>query len=442
MNAPHGLDETHDPQARSWLASASEAGCEFPIQNLPFAVFRRAACADEFRCGVAIGDQIIDLAAVATLELFEAQAAEGIRAGTQSSLNALMQAGPEVSCAVRRALFAGLLEGSVLERSLRGCLVPQSEAQYSLPAHIGDYTDFYTSIYHATAVGKMVRPDHPLLPNYQWIPIGYHGRSSSIGVSGQLFPRPKGQRLPPGGPPPTVGPSTRLDYELELGVFVGRGNTRGASISMLEAETHIFGMCLLNDWSARDLQVWESQPLGPFLGKNFATTISPWVITTQALAPFRAPFVRPPGVPLPLPYLDSVANRDAGAIDIRLDVLIESSAMRRRHDPPHRLSSTTFRHAYWTIAQLVVHHTMNGCDLRAGDLLGTGTQSGPTAAEAGSLIELSAGGSRSIQISADEARTFLEDGDTVIFRAWCERAGAVRIGFGELCGGVLPATVA
>lgn len=440
MNAPVGLDETHDPQARSWLASAHRAGGEFPIQNLPFAVFRRADSSEEFRCGVAIGDQIIDLGAVATLGIFQGHAAAGIRAGTKSSLNSLMQTGPEISSAVRRALFEGLLEGSTQEESLRKCLIAQYDAEYSLPAQIGDYTDFYTSIYHATAVGRMMRPDNPLLPNYQWVPIGYHGRSSSIGVSGQVFPRPQGQRLLPGGPPPVVGPSTRLDYELELGVFVGRGNTRGTPIPMAEAESHIFGMCLLNDWSARDLQVWEYQPLGPFLAKNFATTISPWVITTQALAPFRVPFDRPPGAPPPLPYLHSVANRDAGAIDIRLDVLIQSAAMRERHDPPHRLSSTTFRHAYWTIAQLVAHHTINGCDLRAGDLLGTGTQSGPTPGEAGSLLELSAGGTRPIQISGNEARTFLEDGDTVIFRAWCDKAGAVRIGFGEVQGRVLPAT--
>ncbi|HSY96429.1 MAG TPA: fumarylacetoacetase [Steroidobacteraceae bacterium] len=433
------LDETHDARVRSWLDSANRNGCDFPIQNLPFAVFRRADSTQEFRCGVAIGDQIIDLAALAGLAVFEGQAAQGIRAGAQPSLNSLMQLGSTVGGAVRRALFEGLREGSPLQPTLRRCLVAQGDAQYSLPAQIGDYTDFYTSIHHATAVGRLMRPDNPLLPNYRWIPIGYHGRSSSIGVSGQTFPRPQGQRLPPGALQPTVGPSNRLDYELELGIFVGTGNSRGRPIPMADAESHIFGLCLLNDWSARDLQTWEYQPLGPFLAKNFATTISPWIVTLQALAPFRVPFTRPEGAPAPLPYLDSVWNRDAGALDIRLDVLIQSAAMRERQEAPHRLSSTSFRHAFWTAAQLVVHHTINGCDLRAGDLLGTGTQSGPTPAEAGSLLELSAGGSRPVQIGGGESRTFLEDGDTVILRGWCERPGAVRIGFGEAHGRILPA---
>jgi fumarylacetoacetase len=435
--SPTQLDETHDPQAQSWLESAGRIDCEFPIQNLPFAVFRRGDSAEEFRGGVAIGDQIIDLGALAKLDVFEAQAAQGIRAGALSSLNSLMQLGPQVWGAVRRALFESLLEGSRLQAELQSCLVAQRDAQYSLPAQIGDYTDFYSSIYHATAVGRMMRPDNPLLPNYEWIPIGYHGRSSSIGVSGQTFRRPQGQRLPPGAAQPVVGPSTRLDYELELGIFVGDGNSRGTSIPIADAEAHLFGMCMLNDWSARDLQAWEYQPLGPFLAKNFATTISPWIVTLQALAPYRVPFVRPENAPPPLPYLNSPWNREVGAIDIRLEALIQSDAMRERSEPPHRLSATSFRHAYWTIAQLVAHHTINGCNLRAGDLLGTGTQSGPGPEEAGSLLELSAGGSRPIQIGPEEYRTFLEDGDTVIFRGWCERPGAVRIGFGEVQGRVL-----
>jgi fumarylacetoacetase len=430
------LDETHDPRARSWLDSANRSGCDFPLQNLPFAVFRRNA-SETFRGGVAIGDQIIDLSAAANLTIEEPAAAAGIQAGAQSSLNSLMQLGPEVSSAVRRFLFDGMHTGSKWQADLEKCLVPQSEAQYALPAQIGDYTDFYSSIHHATAVGRLMRPDNPLLPNYQWVPIGYHGRSSSIGVSGQTFPRPQGQRLAPGAAQPVVGPSRRLDYELELGVFIGRGNPRGTPVAMADAEAHIFGLCLLNDWSARDLQAWEYQPLGPFLAKNFATTISPWIITLQALAPFRVPFVRPESSPAPLPYLDSTENRTAGAIDIQLDALIESAAMRERREPPHRLSSTTFRHAFWTIAQLVAHHTVNGCDLRPGDLLGTGTQSGPTPEEAGSLLELSAGGNRPIQIGPHETRTFLEDGDAVIFRAWCERPGAARIGFGSVQGQVL-----
>jgi fumarylacetoacetase len=439
VTPPIALDETHDARARSWLDSANRTDCEFPIQNLPFAVFRRGGSAEEFRGGVAIGDQIVDLAALAKLGLFEEQAAQGIRAGAQSSLNSLMRLGAGVWIAVRRALFESLLETSALQAALQGCLVAQRDAQYSLPAHIGDYTDFYASIYHATAVGRMMRPDNPLLPNYQWIPIGYHGRSSSIGVSGQTFRRPQGQRLPPGAAQPVVGPSKRLDYELELGVFIGEGNPLGTPIPIAGAEAHIFGLCLLNDWSARDLQAWEYQPLGPFLAKNFATTISPWIVTLQALAPFRVPFARPESAPAPLPYLSSPWNREAGAIDIRLEALIQTAAMRERRDPPHRLSSTTFRHSYWTIAQLVAHHTVNGCDLRPGDLLGTGTQSGPTPGEAGSLLELSVGGTQPIRIDRDESRTFLEDGDSVVFRAWCEKPGAARIGFGEVQGTVLPA---
>jgi fumarylacetoacetase len=433
------LDETHDPRARSWLDSANRIGSDFPIQNLPFAVFRRGGSTEEFRGGVAIGDQIVDLAALAELGIFGSHAAEGIRAGAHSSLNSLMQLGSEVSGAVRRALFDSLLQGSRLRPNLESCLVAQREVQYSLPAQIGDYTDFYASIYHATAVGRMMRPDNPLLPNYQWIPIGYHGRSSSVGVSGQTFRRPQGQRLPPGAAQPVVGPSMRLDYELELGIFVGCGNAPGTSIAIADAEQHIFGMCLLNDWSARDIQAWEYQPLGPFLAKNFATTISPWIVTLQALAPFRVPFVRPEGAATPLAYLNSAANRDAGAIDIRLEALIQTAAMRARKEAPQRLSTTSFRHAYWTIAQLVAHHTINGCDLRAGDLLGTGTQSGPAPQEAGSLLELSAGGSRPIRIGRDEERTYLEDGDAVILRGWCEASNAVRIGFGEVQGQVLPA---
>jgi fumarylacetoacetase len=434
------LDLTHDLKARSWLASANRSGCAFPIQNLPFSVFRRERSAEGFRGGVAIGDQIIDLCALADAQLFSGDAAEGVSAGSMDSLNSLMRLGPRVLNALRRALFLGLVQGSEHEALLKKCLVPQNEALFSVPAQIGDYTDFYISIHHATAIGRLFRPDNPLLPNYKWIPIGYHGRSSSIGVSGQSFRRPQGQRSS-GSASPTVGPSTRLDYELELGIFIGAGNELGVPIPMDDAENHIFGLCLLNDWSARDLQGWEYQPLGPFLAKNFATTISPWIVTLPALAPFRVPFRRPESDPEPLPYLDSQANRQAGAIDIRLEALLQTAAMRERGEPPQRLSETSFRHAYWSISQLVAHHTVNGCNLRAGDLFGSGTQSGPTPGEAGSLVELSKGGSHAMTVGKDEHRTFLEDGDSVIFRGWCERPGAVSIGFGELHGRVLPAAV-
>jgi fumarylacetoacetase len=440
VTTPGALDATHDPKIRSWLASANVTGNAFPVQNLPFGVFHRAGSAEPFRGGVAIGDQIIDLKALAGAQLFAGEAELGARAGGQSSLNALMQLGPRIWIALRRALFEAMAEGSALEPQLRSCLVPQHAASYALPAQIGDYTDFYISIYHATAIGKLFRPDNALLPNYKWIPIGYHGRSSSIGVSGQSFPRPQGQKSPTGAAEPSVGPSSRLDYELEMGIFIGAGNALGTAIPVAEAEDHIFGLCLLNDWSARDLQAWEYQPLGPFLAKNFATTISPWIVTLQALAPFRTPFARPAGDPKPLPYLDSPQNRETGAIDIRLEAFIQTANMLARGEPPQRLSTTSFRHAYWTISQLIAHHTVNGCNLRPGDLLGSGTQSGPTPEEAGSLVELSAGGTRKLSIGSDEHRTFLEDGDSVIFRGWCERPGAVSIGFGELHGRVLAAS--
>jgi fumarylacetoacetase len=439
VTVPSSLDATHDPKAGSWLESANAAGCAFPIQNLPFGVFRRAASSEAFRGGVAIGDQIIDLAALAEARLFGADAADGICAASQPWLNEFMRLGPVVWSALRRSLFEAMARGSALESAMKNCLVPQRDAVYSLPAQIGDYTDFYTSIHHATAIGRLFRPDNPLLPNYKWIPIGYHGRCSSIGVSGQSFHRPRGQRLISGDASPVVGPSSRLDYEFEMGIFIGGGNPVGSAIPLDDGEAHIFGMCLLNDWSARDLQAWEYQPLGPFLAKNFATTISPWVVTLQALAPFRVPFSRPATDPQPLPYLDSPRNRQAGGIDIRLEAFIQTSKMLGRGEPAQRLSATSFRHSYWTIAQLVAHHTVNGCNLRPGDLFGSGTQSGPSPGEAGSLVELSRGGTEPLKIGTDEHRTFLEDGDTVIFRAGCEKPGAVSIGFGELRGTVTPA---
>lgn len=436
---PPLLDLTNDPTRRSWVSSANGAGGDFPIQNLPYAIFRRRGSSETHRGGVAIGDQIVDLGRLASARILHGEAASAIEAGSRSTLNELMQLGHVHWAALRLALFNALVDGSSLRSTLEACLVPQVDAEYAVPARIGDFTDFYASIHHATSVGRLFRPDNPLLPNYQWVPIGYHGRGSSIGVSGQRFHRPYGQRLPPGQSIPVVGPTARLDYELELGVFMGNGNELGSPIGIATAESHIFGLCLLNDWSAREFQAWEYQPLGPFLAKNFATTISPWIVPLQALAPFRVPFSRPAGDPQPLGYLSSEANRRAGGIDIRLEASLETAAMQTRREPPQRLSSTTFKHSYWTVAQLVAHHTVNGCNLTAGDLLGTGTQSGPTAAEAGSLLELSDAGKKPVRVGATEQRTFVEDGDTVIFRGWCEAPGAVRIGFGEVRGTVLPA---
>jgi fumarylacetoacetase len=317
--------------------------------------------------------------------------------------------------------------------------VPRSDIELSLPCRIGEYTDFYTGIHHATAVGKQFRPDNPLLPNYKWVPIGYHGRVSSIGVSGQGVRRPRGQLMLPDAKAPVLEPARRLDYELELGVLVGAGNTDGIPMTMAQAEDDWFGLVLLNDWSARDIQAWEYQPLGPFLAKNFGTTISPWLVTQEALAPFRKPFAHPADDPQPLPYLDSPANRERGAIDIALEVWLHTDAMRANGLPPHRLSQSNFGDAYWTVAQLLAHHTCNGCNLRAGDLLGSGTQSGPLPGQGGSMLELSFGGKQPIALPGGETRSFLADGDTVILRAFCERAGARRIGFGECAGTVLPA---
>jgi fumarylacetoacetase len=437
------LDETHEAQLRSWLESANTPATDFPLQNLPFGVFRRARSDESFRGGVAIGDQILDLSVAVRTGLFAAgsvgvAASQAAEAAAVAPLNNFMAAGAHAWSALRLALSRMLRLGSAQETALRGCLVAQSQAEYALPAHIGDYTDFYSSIYHATAVGRLFRPDQPLLPNYRWLPVAYHGRSSSIGISGQQFPRPYGQALR-GEPTPAVGPSQRLDYELELGVFIGPGNALGRRIPLAEAERHVFGLCLLNDWSARDLQAWEAQPLGPFQGKNFATTISPWIVTLEALAPYRAPWERPTHDPAPLAYLDSADMRAAGAIDIELEVRLQSNLMHARGEEPQLVSRSNFKHAYWTIAQMIAHHTLNGCNLRSGDLLGTGTQSGPQPVEAGSLLELTHGGKQPLTLASGEQRRFLEDGDRVSLRAWCAQAGQPRIGFGEAFGRVLPA---
>ena len=433
------LNETHDPALRSWVASAQAAGNDFPIQNLPFAVFRRAGRHEAWRGGVAIGDQIVDLAAVAASGVFTGLAAQAVQAAAQDKLNALMALGAPAWSALRLALSRALREGAPEQAALQPTLLPQSEAEYDVPARIGDYTDFYTSVHHATNIGKQFRPDNPLLPNYKWVPIGYHGRVSSIGVSGQAFPRPKGQTMAPGATEPSFGPCKRLDIELELGIFVGAGNPQGEPVAMAQAEQHVFGICLLNDWSARDIQAWEYQPLGPFLSKNFATTISPWIVTLEALAPYRVAFTRPEGDPQPLPYLDSAANREQGAFDIQLEVGLQTPRLREAAQAAAVICRTSYRHAYWTVAQMVAHHSVNGCNLQPGDLFGSGTLSGPTLDQAGALIELTQGGKSPVQLPNGEQRVYLEDGDAVVLRGWCEKPGAARIGFGECVGTVLPA---
>lgn len=433
------LDPTHDAALRSWVESANAPDSDFPIQNLPYGAFRRRGQDEPLRIGVAIGDQILDLKLARQQCPWGADVEELLAPLAQGELKPLMAAPPAIRRRLRSALSAALAEGSDQGPFLELCLVPQASAEMALPCAIGDYTDFYTGIHHATAVGKLFRPDQPLLPNYKWVPIGYHGRASSIGVSPQGFHRPCGQALPVGASAPRFGPCQRLDYELELGVFVGAGNALGQPMDMAQAEDDWFGIVLLNDWSARDFQAWEYQPLGPFLAKNFATTISPWIVTREALEPFRLPFSRPAGDPQPLPYLDSPANRERGQIDIQLQVLLQTQAMRDKGLPPAELSRSGFRDAYWTVAQMLAHHSSGGCNLQTGDLLGTGTQSGPQAGQGGSLLELSAGGKQPVALPGGETRTFLQDGDTLILRGHCERAGARRIGFGECRGTVQPA---
>jgi fumarylacetoacetase len=336
-----------------------------------------------------------------------------------------------------------LRRGSAQEAAFRSALVAQSDVEIGLPCEIGDYTDFYTSIHHATTVGKQFRPENPLLPNYKWVPIGYHGRASTICVSGpgtgHTFRRPMGQTKAPDATEPSVGPSKRIDYELELGAFIARPNAMGEPIPMESAEEHVFGLTLFNDWTARDIQPWEYQPLGPFLSKNFASTVSPWIVTLDALAPFRKPFTRPEGDPAPLPYLDSAENRERGAFDIELEVWLQTEKMREAGHAGDKLMSSNASDAYWTVAQLVAHHTVNGCSLRPGDLFGSGTLSGPLPSQAGSLLELTRGGTQAINLSNGEKRAYLEDGDTVIMRGHCRRDGFRTIGFGECRGTVTAA---
>ena len=432
------LNETHDPALNSWVASANVAGTDFPIQNLPLGVFRRRNSQEACRVGVAIGDQVLDVASAAASDSLVLEPAL-LRACSAPTLNALMALGNVAGSSLRSTLSGALRSSVPATERLRRHLVPMADAEMALPAEIGDYTDFYASIHHAAAVGRLFRPDAPLPANYRFIPIGYHGRASSIGVSGESFRRPSGQSLARGESRPVLGLSRRMDYELELGVWIGVGNARGEAIRIADAGSHIFGLSLLNDWSARDIQAWEYQPLGPFLGKNFATTVSPWVVTLEALAPFRVRSVRSDADPDLLPYLVDTKDSRMGAFDISLEVGLLTPRLRVAGSPPARLSVGNFRDAFWTIAQMVAHHTVSGCNLQTGDLLGTGTLSGSDPAAAGSLLELSAGGSRPVPLPNGETRTFLEDDDTVILRAWCEAPGAVRIGFGACEGTLRPA---
>jgi fumarylacetoacetase len=426
----------------SWIESANATDTDFPLENLPFGVFRRRSTDEAARVGVAIGDAVLDVSAAAQRmpAIFDGLGA-AVAACGQPSLNALMALGRGPLRALRTALVDALdANNTDAARRLPPALVAMPEAELLVPAQVGDYTDFYASIYHATNVGSMFRPDNALLPNYKYVPIGYHGRASSIVVSDTPVQRPIGQRKAPNDDAPTVGPSRSLDYECEVGVFIGAGNALGASIPLHSAESHMFGLCLVNDWSARDVQSWEYQPLGPFLAKNFATTLSPWVVTMDALAPFRAPaFARPADDPAPLPYLSTPENAASGGVAITLEVRLQTAAMRARGDAPVSVSRTSFTHMYWTLGQLVTHHAMGGCNLRPGDLLASGTVSGPTASERGCLLERTWRGAEPLTLPGGEVRSFLEDGDLVELAGWCEAPGVRRIGFGTARGVVLPA---
>jgi fumarylacetoacetase len=432
-----GLNETHDPNLRSWLASA--AGSEFPIQNLPFGIFRRRGGSEAFRVGVAIGDQVLDIAALLSAGALDGEAAAAARLCGVPTLNALMAAGPARSAALRLALSRGLREGSAQQPRFSACLIAQSATEMALPAQVGDFTDFYASIHHATRVGRLFRPDNPLMPNYTSLPVAYHGRSSSIRLAGGSARRPRGQIKGPDDAAPRFAPSERIDYELELGFYVGASTQLGETIPIDQAEDHLFGVSLLNDWSARDIQAWEYQPLGPFLAKNFATHVSPWVVSMEALEPFRAPWGRPASDAAPLAHLASERNRSGGGIDIRMEAWIQTERMRSAGVAPHRLSESSFAFSYWTVGQMVTHHASGGCNLNAGDLLGTGTQSGPELAQAGCLLELTEGGRKPLELPGGETRRFVQDGDTIILRGHCVREGFARIGLGECAATIIAA---
>ena len=423
--------------ARSWVEHAN-GHSDFPLQNLPLGIFSRP---DEARrCGVAIGDAILDLESVLAAGLFDGEAKAAVEATRGGALNAYFALGSKARVALRERLLALLGEHSEHQDVLQAALYQASECQLHLPAKVGDYTDFYVGINHANNVGKLFRPDNPLLPNYKYVPIGYHGRASTLRPSGTDVRRPKGQTLPAGQSEPTFGPCARLDYELELGIWIGQGNAMGDSIAIGDAAEHVAGYCLLNDWSARDIQAWEYQPLGPFLSKSFITSLSPWVVTAEALAPFRcAQPARPEGDPQPLSYLQDKRDQANGAFDIELEVLLITERMREQGLPAHRLTLSNSLSMYWTVAQMVAHHSVNGCQLQPGDLFGSGTLSGVQPGSYGSLLEITEGGKQPIELASGEVRKFLEDGDEIILRARCHRDGVASIGFGECRGTIIAA---
>jgi fumarylacetoacetase len=437
------INETHDLDLKSWIESANSPDTDFPLQNLPFCVFEPHGNPDDRQAGVLIGDFVISLGGCYNFGLFpnlEAYIGDALIYGDLDVLSSYLTT-KELSD-FRQRLVEILRDDASREirQTVETQLRSTSEVEFLVPFQIGDYTDFYCSIFHATNVGAMFRPDNPLLPNYKYIPIGYHGRASSIVISGAEIKRPKGQNRTDQEAPPVFIPCKNLDYEMEVGFFVGRGNELGESIPIEKAEEHIFGLCLVNDWSARDIQAWEYQPLGPFLAKNFATTVSPFVVTMEALAPFRVPaFERDADDPQPLDYLNGEENKTSGGFDVQLEVYLQTAKMRDESIAPFLLSRSNMKDLYWTIGQMLTHHASGGCNLQAGDLMATGTVSGREKTERGCLLELTWRGKEPIELPSGEQRRFLEDGDEIIMRGFCEREGFRRIGFGECRGRILPA---
>ena len=436
-------NNTHDQNLKSWIESANRADTDFPIQNLPFCVFTRSCTYENVRIGVAIGDFVLDIYSCYECCLFDDESFNiAVGANNYCLDHSVMKKNKDLQTAFRRRLVEILSDAADEDtrKNVERNLIPMVDVDFYMPAHIGDYTDFYCSIFHATNVGSMFRPDNPLLPNYKYVPIGYHGRASSIVVSGTEITRPKGQNRADENAPPEYIPCKNLDYEMEVGFFVGKCNELGETVLIDDAEEHIFGLCLVNDWSARDIQAWEYQPLGPFLAKNFATSISPFVVTMEALAPFRtAAFARDENDPQPLDYLSSDANKKNGGFDINLEVYLQTQQMRDENAEPFLLSSSNMKDLYWTPAQMLTHHASNGCNLQTGDLIATGTVSGKEKDERGCLLELTWRGKEPIKLPNGEERRFLEDGDEVIMKGFCEREGFRRIGFGECRGVILPA---
>jgi fumarylacetoacetase len=432
------LNATHNPNLRSWLPSANVTDADFPIQNLPHGVFRRRGSGETFRGGVAIGDQILDIAAALNAGAFRAEMHDAAKAAGAANLNELMAMGKPVWTALRAELSRILSKDASEAGQLATCLVPQSQAEYALPAKIGDYSDFFTSYDHMVNMGRMFLPDNPTLAQFKWLPIAYHGRASTVEISGANFERPWGQGRLPGSVDPYFAPTKRLDYEVEVGAWVGTGNPRGQPIGIDEAEDHLFGLCLLNDWSSRDVQGWESNPLGPFLSKSFLTSVSPWIVSLEALEPFRCTLPRESGDPAVWPHLLPQSGLSGLGIDLSLEVQIATT----KRDAPMQVSLSNMRHAYWSFGQMLTHHTENGCSMNPGDLIGSGTQSGPTEPEKGCLMERTFGGREPLTLPSGETRTMLEDGDTVILRGWAQKPGAVRIGLGECRGKVRPSRIA